>query len=205
MYPAVVAKEPSTWVDATAARISIPLRAEIATTAELVAGLNADPRDLVRATTEGEHVVIRPTARPEWSGLPVHYSGRPTFRGSIERDANYGSWLSGSVDRPAGPLLFNLILAGGAALGALAGLLIIGSGDLSGLILLVAAAGIGVAAIVGWKMQQALVAKDEDQLRRALAEYSRSHDADWASAMSIRRPDRTASVSADEERPETVE
>lgn len=174
MYPAVVAKEPSTWVDATAARIAIPLRDEIATTAELVAGLNADPRGLARATMEGEHVVIRPTAPPEWSGLPVHYSGRLTFRGSIERAVDAGSWLSGSIDQPAGPLLFNVILAGGAAVGAPAGLLVIGSGDLTGLILLVAAAGIGGASVVGWKMQQALVAKDEDQVRRALAEYSRS-------------------------------
>lgn len=154
------------------ARIAIPLRDEIASATELVASLNNAPGGSVRAAIEGESIVIRLNEPTEWAGLPVHYSGRPTFRGSVERDEIGGIRLSGSVDQAAGPLLFNVILAGGAAFGALAGLLIITSGDLTGVILLVVAGGIGVAARIGWTMQHTLSAADEDQLRRALAALS---------------------------------
>ncbi|HEV8281270.1 MAG TPA: hypothetical protein VGQ02_05395 [Candidatus Limnocylindrales bacterium] len=123
---------------------------------------------LVSAHLDGEILVVRPTRQPMVARMPIYYSGRPEFRGKLDRQSNGQVILKGFVQHLGSPVLFNILGGILAPFGAAFGAAIVLSGDLTGVVLILVAAFTGAALFASSVLIGRLSRMDEQTIMTAL-------------------------------------
>lgn len=156
---------PMAWLGGN---LSVRLRAELPDARSVVARLN-ESGGRVSARIDGEHVVIRPRAQPTVAGMPVYYSGRPSFRGKVHATGDGQAALTGWLDESfVGAVVFLLGAGAFAAFGGLLGVALVVSGDPRGLALLAVVAVTGVGLVAGAGLSIRMSNRDRATLMAAI-------------------------------------
>lgn len=108
----------------------------------------------VAAKIDRGELVIQPSGPTLVAGIPAYWSWRPEFRGVLASGDGEGLVLRGGVRRSEAGLVSGLAGVAIAVMGALAGMFIVLSGDVTGVVaavfsLIVGASVIGGAAFIG--------------------------------------------------------
>jgi hypothetical protein len=131
-----------------------------------------DSGSRVAARIDRGELVIRPSGPILVAGIPAYWSSRPEFRGVLESADGEGLVLRGAVRSSEANVLLVLVGFAVAVMGVSAGVFIVLSGDITGVVAAAFSLTVGAGVIAGASFIGRLSSVDEQTISAALQSIS---------------------------------